>query len=231
VLLPTPVPAVQTIGGTARNEPVYDVELVNSGVNILGTTIVCFQDFNAFKTVTAPPIQKQQDRDTNLGGSGASGLPQGHQMFAYAWTCEVHAMDADLATFANRFVLEQINRFRRLSAARFKINQTNQYITVRLVDLVGYEDSLYANTTHGGTTVITPNVGAKTGKALTSTQRYRGEDGKARLVRNSPYVIMPQQQFRVETTTPQTSSGATFILTVPLAPVHKFLGVLVRPLA
>lgn len=228
--LPTPIPAVQALGGVARNEAIYDTELTNNGVNLLGTKITVFSSYNQFATVTAAPagIAKQPGRDTNLSGSGTAGLPQGVQMFAYAWSNEIHAGQADLATFDNRVVFELINRFRRLSSASLVINQTNNYMTVRLPELVAFEDSLNVQTTQGSATVVTPFVGDRKGKAMTSTQRYQAGGGRIATVRNSPYIFQPLQNFRVVVDTPTVAAGVTLITPVPLWHVHKFAGITVR---
>ena len=238
--LPTPIPAVQTVGGVARAEPVYDSELVSNQVSCLGTQITCFSDYDSFKTVSpAAPnnITKQPDRDTNLSGSGASGLPQGNQAFIYAWSCELNTFNSNLSTAANAVVFEELNRYRRLSAAVFRINQTNAFITRRLVDLVSFEDSMSVSTTHNSVTVIAPDVGNRRGVSMTSTQRYRAtrknprtgaKEKRVVLVRSSPYVLQPQQQFRVTTGTPAVATGQTFTPTVTFGVVHKFHGILVR---
>lgn len=245
--LPTPVPAVQTVGGVARNENIYDAELVPmTPANILGTQIQTFNNFGQFQTVAPPPpaapITKQPNRDTNLSGTaGGGGLPQGTQMFAYAWACEIHTGNADLGLAANVGVFEQINRYRRLTAAILQINQTNQFITQRLVDLLSFEDAMYVNTTHGAATVMAPAIGSRAGKSMTSTQRYATkrriknrktgqvyEKPGVVLVRNSPYILQPIQNFRILHPTATTATGDTFALTVPLWVVDKFLGVLVR---
>jgi hypothetical protein len=222
--LPTPIPAVGTVGGVARNEPIYDSEgLAAAGAAVPATPIRTFVNYGQFATAGLPNV-KQPGRDTNLSGA-ASGLPQGHQHFAVAWTQEVHAMDANLSLAANVVVFEQIHRYRRMGSTTLQINNNNAYITVRNVELLGFEDSLNVFTTHGAATVIAADVGDRKGKSLMSIQRFKTAQGITP-PKNSPYVLQPLQIFSCNTTVPGTATALT--LQVALYKVDKFSGVLVR---
>lgn len=194
---PTQIPALGSIAGLARKEPIYDTEVL---ANTLGTSIKTFANFTSFANSPTNALSKAFGRDTNLTGS-QGGLPQAHRHLAYKWRCTVRTLDGDLANASQNQVFEKIRRYRQLSYAIFQLAQT-RYITVPLTELVSFVDSEFVMSTQTNSLNVTPNVGAHQGRDLT--------------VGNNPKVLEPLESFQIEVGTPDdgsivslSTSGAT----------------------
>lgn len=187
---PTQIPALGSIAGLARKEPIYDTEVL---LNTLGTSINTFANFTSFANAPTNVLSKQFGRDTNLTGS-QGGLPQAHRHLAYKWRCAVRTLDGNLASAGNATVFENIRRYRQLSHAIFQLAQT-RYITVPLVELVSFVESEFVASTQTNYISITPAVGAHLGRDLT--------------VGSNPKVLEPLESFQITVGTPSTGSIAT----------------------
>lgn len=151
-----PLPAQGTVAGRPRKESVYDTDCWITGAAI-PAQITLFQNFSAFSVVPPSLLTKQFGRDTNLRGSGSSGLPQATHFFWYAWRCKVRAMGSNLGTAANVVVSEQILRATVLSYAQFNF-QSSTLLTVQLDELPSGTGPAYTNTTQNVATVFSlPN--------------------------------------------------------------------------
>ena len=164
------LPPIGTIQAIPRKESPFDTECIAvATATALPASLSLFQTYRTFQNAPTAiaggggnlPV-KQPDRDTNL--SGATGaLPQGYQLFWYEWRISVHTLDANLNTEGTGYAFEAMQRIRRLGAVKYLATQ-NPLVTLSLVDLVSYIDSLYVNTTNEQTTVVSPAIGFRGGK-------------------------------------------------------------------
>lgn len=188
--LPSQIPALGSIAGLARKEPIYDTEVL---ANTIGTSINTFANFTSFANSPTNVLTKQFGRDTNLTGS-QGGLPQAHRHMAYKWRCSVRTLDGNVANASNNVIFENIRRYRQLSSAIFQLAQT-RYITVPLTELVSFVDSEYFATTATNQYIASPNAGAQLGRDLT--------------VGGEPKVLEPLESFLIVIGTPSTGTIAT----------------------
>ena len=174
--IPTQIPALGTISGLQRKESIYDTEVYNTPAAAPAGNCTTFSNYSAFSNGTAATLTKSFGRDTNLQGSGVGGLPQAHRFFWYVWRKKWRTLDANLnlASGANAYILEQINRARQLSYSIFQFSQT-RYITCQSDELVSFSDSQFTSLTPGALATflltLVPDVGDRKGKDITVSQQ------------------------------------------------------------
>ncbi len=211
----TAIPALGTIDGIQRKEPIYDTDYAPSGV-ALANQIVVFANYTAFAQATGTaPLSKAFGRDTNLSG-GQGGLPQATRFSWYKWRCKIRSLDQNLNLAANQGWFEQANRLRQISFAIFQLSQT-RYITTQLDELLGFTDSQFVSTVGTalagtGGMVITPAVGDRQGRDIT--------------IKGEPYTLNPLETFNVLTVSP--TQAAVLTPTLNMYVTHFLDGVLVR---
>lgn len=209
----TGIAPVGTIEATSRKETAYDCNAIvttftaaSGGVfgQQLPSTIKLFNNFDQFtgpaaNVANTTLISKQDGLHSNLSGSSSS-LPQGYEYEWFEWRASIRTFDANLNTAYTVSVFEQIERIRQNGFLQYQATQ-NPYITVNLVDLVSFVDSRFVNTTYGNATVLQPAVTVRGGKAIS--------------IEGEPYMIRPQEQFKVianwpglQTATPQAAGNA-----------------------
>lgn len=204
------VPPLGTTGGRPRKEALYDREVYPDDTT-LATEKKVFSNFSQFAdAAVTPAATKQEGRDTNLAGSGSVGLPNGHLFHWYEWRHALTPLGSNVATNANKGVLEEIHRAISLSYCEFRFTQT-VLITCPMAELPAGTGPAWGSTSQNDTVALGPNC-------------VPNRQGKVIAINQNPIVIRGLQQFQISNKTPELG----FTPTVDLFTLHVLDGILVR---
>jgi hypothetical protein len=222
----TGIAPVGTIEAVSRKETLFDTNAIVTTFSVAAGGVfgqmlpANLKLFNNFDQFTGPAVNvantnliaKQDGLMTNLSGS-SSALPQGYEHEWFEWRAAVKTFDANLNTVSTTGVPEQLERIREMGFIQYQSTQ-NPYITAQLRDVTSFVESRTIFTTFPNVTVMAPNISTRGGKSIS--------------IEGEPYIIQPQEQFKLlagwpgaQVGTPQAAGNApngpvgTFIAQVP----------------